>query len=38
MVLLSFLVSGITFLLGAIGIVTVYPAIFNMIFEFFNNL
>jgi hypothetical protein len=37
-VILSFLVSGISFLLGLFGVVTVYPAIFNIIFEFVTNL
>ena len=36
MVLFSFLVSGITFLLGLIGLGTIYPAIINMIFDLFN--
>jgi len=36
MVLISFLISGITFLLGIIGVATVWPAIFNMAFEFFS--
>jgi len=36
MVTLSFLVSGITFLLGILGIATIYPALINIIFEFFS--
>jgi len=36
MVMLSFLISGITFLLGIIGIATIWPAIFNILFELFT--
>jgi hypothetical protein len=36
MVLGSFLISGITFLLGIIGIGTVWPAIINTVFGWFK--
>jgi len=34
-VILSFLISGITFLLGLLGVGTVLPAIINIVFGFF---
>jgi len=32
------LLSGLTFLLGLFNVVVFYPAIFNMLFEFFSGL
>ena len=37
MVLLSFFFSAISFLFGLLGIVVIYPAIINMLFEFFSR-
>jgi len=37
MLLLSLFLSAISFLFGLIGIVVVYPAIFNILFEFFSR-
>ena len=38
MVLFSFFISAVSFLLGVLGIVTFWPAIINILFEFFNGL
>ena len=36
MVTLSFLISGITFLLGLLGFTVGYPAIINQLFNWFS--
>jgi|GEM_PF-3417773 len=38
MVLLALLSSLFSFLIGVLGITTIYPAIINMLFEFFSKL
>ena len=37
MVIISFLVSGVSFLLGLLGIVTVWPAIINIVFGWISK-
>ena len=36
MITLSFLVSGLSLLFGILGITTIYPALINIIFDFFS--
>ena len=36
MVMLSFLVSGLSLLFGILGITTLYPALINILFDFFS--